>query len=67
MNKIPPKLQPWFDARRRFKLSHAEIQMARELGINPKKFSSLATEKQQPWKLPIRDFIAGMLFQALQA
>lgn len=32
--------------------------MARELGLNPKKFGSLATEKQQPWKLPLRVFIA---------
>jgi len=63
MNKIPPKLQPWFDARRRFKLSHAEIQMARELGMNPKKFGTLATEKQQPWKLPLGEFIAESYFK----
>lgn len=63
MTKIPPKLQPWFDARRRFKLSDAEIQMARELGMNPKKFGSLATEKQQPWKLPLREFIAECYFK----
>jgi hypothetical protein len=63
MNKIPPKLQPWFDARRRFKLSDAEIQMARELGMNPKKLGSLATEKQQSWKLPLREFIAECYFK----
>src|SRR5580658_7945169 len=34
------KLQPWFEARRRFKLSNAHIQMARELGMNPKKLDS---------------------------
>ena len=63
MTKIPPKLKPWFDARRRFKLSDAEIQMARELGLNPKKFGSLANEKQQPWKLPLREFIAECYFK----
>lgn len=63
MTKIPPKLKLWFDVRRRFKLSDAEIQMARELGLNPKKFGSLANEKQQPWKLPLREFIAECYFK----
>jgi hypothetical protein len=54
---IPAKLQPWFEARRRFKLSNAHIQMARELGMNPKKFGSLANEHQAPWKLPLPEFI----------
>jgi len=58
MKGIPPKLQPWFEARRCFKLSHAHIQMARELGTNPKKFGSLANERQEPWKAPLRKFIA---------
>ena len=58
MKRIPAKLQPWFEARQRFKLSHAHIQMARELGMNPKKFGSLANEKQEPWKVPLQEFIA---------
>ena len=37
--------------------------MARELGMNPKKFGSLATEKQQPWKLPLREFISECYFK----
>ena len=37
--RIPPSLQPWIDARRRFHLSHEHVQMARELGMNPKKLS----------------------------
>jgi hypothetical protein len=40
--KLPPELQAWVDARRRFHLSHAQIQMARELGINPKKLGGMA-------------------------
>lgn len=56
--RIPPKLQPWFEARRRFNLSDAHIQMARELGLNPKKFGSLASVSQAPWKLPLPEFIA---------
>ena len=58
MKRIPTKLQPWFEARRRFKLSHAHTQMARELGMNPRKLGSLANEGQEPWKLPLPEFIA---------
>lgn len=29
--KIPPDLQAWIDARKRHRLSHAQVQMAREL------------------------------------
>lgn len=58
MKKSPTKLQPWFDARQRFKLSHAHIQMAREMGMNPKKFGSLANHTQEPWKVPLPEFIA---------
>jgi len=31
--------------------------MARELGLNPKKFGSLANHKQEPWKLPLPQYI----------
>ena len=55
---IPSKLQPWFEARQRFRLSHAHIQMARELGLNPRKFGSLANGQQEPWKRPLSEFIA---------
>jgi hypothetical protein len=55
--KIPKKFQKWIDARKKFHLSHAHIQMARELGMNPKKFGSLANHKQEPWKLSLPEFI----------
>jgi hypothetical protein len=51
------KKQRWIDARRRYHLSHAHIQMARELGLIPKKFGSLADTKQEPWKLPLPEYI----------
>ena len=56
---IPPKLLPWVEARSRFKLTHAEVQMARELGMNPKKFGGIANERQDPWKVPLKEFIAN--------
>jgi hypothetical protein len=56
-NKIPEKYQRWIDARKRYHLPHAHIQMARELGLNPKKFGGLANTKQEPWKLPLPEYI----------
>jgi hypothetical protein len=57
---IPEKYQVWIDARRRYHLSDAHIQMARELGMNPKKFGKLANEKQEPWKAPLPIFIENI-------
>lgn len=51
--KLNPKLQAWVDARKRHHLSHAHVQMARELGMNPKKLGSLANHDQEPWKMPL--------------
>ena len=55
--RIPPELQRWIDARKRFHLSHAQVQMARELGMNPRKFGHLANHRQEPWKAPLPIFI----------
>lgn len=60
---LSPKYQIWIDARKKFRLSHAHIQMARELGINPKKFGSLANHHQEPWKEPLPDFIESLYFK----
>ena len=54
---LHPKLQAWIDARTRHHLSPAQVQMARELGMNPKKFGKLANEDQEPWKMPLPQFI----------
>ena len=54
---IPEKYHPWIEARKRYHLSHVHIQMARELGLNPKKFGSIANTKQEPWKLPLPEYI----------
>ena len=61
--KIPQKYQIWTDVRKRFHLSHAHIQMARELGLNPKKFGKLANHKQEPWKAPLPIFIEHIYFK----
>ena len=60
---LSPKYQVWIDARKRFHLSHAHIQMARELGMNPKKFGKLANHRQEPWKEPLPDFIESLYWK----
>ncbi len=55
--QLDSKLQAWVDARKRHKLSHAHVQMARELGLNPAKLGGIDNHRQQPWKLPLPAFI----------
>ena len=57
MNKLPKRLQGWIDARKRYHLSHAHVQMARELGLNPRKLGGKANRDQEPWKAPLPVFI----------
>lgn len=54
---VAPGLQAWVDARSRHRLSHAHVQMARELGMNPKKLGSIDNHDQEPWKAPLPQFI----------
>jgi hypothetical protein len=58
--RIPDDLQRWIETRKRFHLSHAQVQMARELGMNPQRLGSLANHKQEPWKAPLPVFIEQM-------
>ena len=60
---LPNELKPWADARQQFRLSHAHVQMAHKLGLNPKKFGGLANHRQEPWKVPLPDFIAQLYFK----
>ena len=55
--KLDPKLQAWLDARKRHHLSHAHVQMARELGMNPRGLGSLDNHRQEPWKAPLPELI----------
>jgi hypothetical protein len=58
--RISEELQRWIEARRKFHLSHAHVQMARELGMNPRKLGKLANHDQEPWKAPLSIFIAHL-------
>lgn len=55
--RLNQKAQAWVRARKRYRLSDAHVQMARELGMSPNKLGSLANHDQEPWKMPLRRYI----------
>ena len=55
--RTPKRLQLWIQARQRHRLSHEQVQMARELGSNPRKLGKLDNHRQEPWKSPLPVFI----------
>ena len=61
--QLSQKYQIWIDVRKKYKLSHAHVQMARELGLNPKKFGKLNNGKQESWKAPLPIFIENIYFK----
>ncbi len=60
------KKKKWIDAKKKFCLSDTHIQMARELGMNPKKFGSLDNHKQERWKAPLPEFIEDIYFKTFK-
>lgn len=56
-------IKDWIEARTKFRLSDLHIQMARELGMNPRKFGSLANHKQEQWKAPLPEFIESLYYK----
>ena len=57
------KDEDWITAKRKYRLTDIQIQMARELGMSPRKFGSLANHKQEKWKAPLADFIEELYFK----
>jgi hypothetical protein len=62
--KLPQNVQDWIEARRRFRLSDAHVQMARELGMNPRKLGKLDNHRQEPWKAPLPQFIEHLYLRS---
>ena len=60
---LPPKFQAWVDARKRFRLTVHHTQMARELGLNPKKLGGLSNHDKERWKSPLPNFIEELYFE----
>jgi hypothetical protein len=63
MTPFPERFQSWIDVRKRHKLSHAHVQMARELGMNPTKLGKLDNASQERWKTPLPAFIEELYFK----
>jgi hypothetical protein len=59
-DRLPPQLQVWVDARRRCRLSYAQVAMARELGLKPRTLGQLGNHRQEPWKAPLPVFIEDL-------
>jgi len=56
-NRRSQDVLEWIEARKRHGLSHAHVQMARDLGMNPKKLGKLDNHRQESWKAPLPQFI----------
>lgn len=60
---VPERFRILIEVRKRYHLSDAKIQIARELGLNPHKFGKIANEKPEPWKTPLPQFIEAIYFK----
>lgn len=47
----------WAIAKRKYRLTEQQIEMAKQLGMNPKKFGKITANKAEPWKEPLGRFI----------
>ncbi len=54
------KEKAWQLVKKRYRLSKEVVTMAKSLGLNPKKFGSLANHKQELWKEPLPEFIRSL-------
>ena len=53
----------WIEAKKKHKLSDKHLQMARELGINPKKLGKMNNHDQEPWKAPLPVYLEELYFE----
>jgi hypothetical protein len=54
------KLLLWKEAQKRHRLSDRQVQMARELGFDPRKLGKPDNHKQEPWKAPLPRHIENL-------
>lgn len=55
-------LEKWMVAQKRHRLSDKQVQMARELGLNPDKLGKI-DNRQESWKAPLPQFIEHIYFK----
>ena len=53
----------WALAKTNYRLNSRQIAMAKELGMNPTKFGSLAPNKSEPWKESLGRFIEKCYYE----
>ena len=56
-------LEKWMVAQKRHRLSDRQVQMARELGLNPDKLGKIDNHRQEVWKAPLPQFIESIYFK----
>ena len=57
------QLEKWLTAQKKHHWSDKQVQMARELGLNPDKLGKIDNHKQEPWKTPLPQFIEEIYFK----
>jgi hypothetical protein len=55
--------EAWSHAKQICRLTARQAEMARGLGMNPKKLPGLRPSPQQRWKLPVGEFIEGLYWK----
>lgn len=60
MGNNKKKDELWKEAYRKCRLSTRHIQMAKELGLNPRSLIKNIPNQHEQWKLPVRDWIENM-------
>ncbi|MFS2617097.1 hypothetical protein AAH132_14055 [Bacteroides ovatus] len=56
-------LEKWMVAQKRHRLSDRQVQMARELGLNPDKLGKIDNHRQEVWKATLPLFIESIYFK----
>ena len=52
--------QLWAEAQRRCRLSDEGVQIARDLGLNPRSLIKNIPSPSEPWKEPVEDWVRAM-------
>jgi hypothetical protein len=62
-NRIPHKFLPWIEARKKYQLTHAQTQMARELGMDPTHLRTRVKKSDPRVRLPIPELIETLYLE----
>jgi len=58
--RIANKFLPWIEARKKHRLTHLQVHMARELGLNPRRMGGYAGNENAPGRLALGEFIEAL-------